>query len=193
MWRSHIGTNGLISFLPHFSLPCSSPSPSLPLHSPYLSCPLTLETVLAPPPGGGREWVLVGVAGSSHLGSKERIREKLLNLQGSVLREVEAGQKALQEVHSQQAQVQDAEARAKDLQIQLGASEDAYQQSLRDFQRSLQALQAEKRLLEGALQKSQAEKLLFKTDLSLLSRMYKKQKIKYSISSSVLMNPVSKQ
>ena len=114
MWRSHIGTNGLISFLPHFSLPCSSHSPSIPLHSPYLSCPLTLETVLAPPPGGGREWVLVGVAGSSHLGSKERIREKLLNLQGSVLREVEAGQKAIQEVHSQQARVQDAEARCKE-------------------------------------------------------------------------------
>jgi len=75
----------------------------------------------------------------------------------SAVQEVEAGRKALQEPHSEQAQdrrVQDADARAQDLQTQLEATQVAYQ----EFQQSLQALQAEKRYLEEALQESQAEK-----------------------------------
>ena len=52
----------------------------------------------------------------------------MVNMQHSAVREVEACRKALQEAHSQQAldsRVQDAEAKARDLQIQLKASQDA--------------------------------------------------------------------
>ena len=107
----------------------------------------------------------MGVASGSQLGSEKRVREKLVNLQRSVVREVEAGRRqALQEARSQQAldrRVHDAEARAQDLQIQLKASQDAYQesqQSAQESQQSLQASQAVIRYLEGALQESQAGK-----------------------------------
>ena len=122
------------------------------------------------PPSGDRpptkEWVLVGVADSRQLGSVQRMREKMVNMQQSAIGEVEAGQQALQEARSQQAQDQrDAEARARDLQMQLEASQDVCQelqqslltseQSLQASQQSLQIAQADKQALERALQQSQ--------------------------------------
>jgi len=89
----------------------------------------------------------VGVAGSHQLGSNERVKEKVANMH-HVIHEFE---QALQEAYSQQGldrRVQDAEARARDLQIQL---DDAYQES----QQSLQELQAEKRDFQVQLSESQ--------------------------------------
>ena len=71
-------------------------------------------SVWSPPSGDGtpaKEWVLVGVADSSQLGSVQRIREKMVNMQQSAIGEVEAGRQALREAQSQQAldqRVQDA-------------------------------------------------------------------------------------
>ena len=72
----------------------------------------------------------------------------MVNMQQRTIREVEAGQRALQEAQTQQAldqRVQDAEARAQDLQTQLEALHDACQVSL-------QRTQADKQALEGALE-----------------------------------------
>ena len=118
------------------------------------------------PPSGDRpptkEWVLVGVADSRQLGSVQRMREKMVNAHQSAIRQ------ALQAAQSQQAldqRVQDAEARARDLQTQLEASQEtcqelqqslhATQQSLEASQQSLQRTQADKQALERALQQSQ--------------------------------------
>ena len=89
-------------------------------------------------------------------------------MQQRAIGEVEAGRQALQVAQSQQAldqRVQDAEVRARDLQTQLEASEDACQellqslqttqQSLQITQQSLQRTQADKQALERALQESQ--------------------------------------
>ena len=96
------------------------------------------------------------------------MREKVVNMQQRAIGEVEAGRQALQVAQSQQAldqRVQDAEVRARDLQTQLEASEDACQellqslqttqQSLQITQQSLQRTQADKQALERALQESQ--------------------------------------
>ena len=93
---------------------------------------------------------------------------KVVNMQQRAIGEVEAGRQALQVAQSQQAldqRVQDAEVRARDLQTQLEASEDACQellqslqttqQSLQITQQSLQRTQADKQALERALQESQ--------------------------------------
>ena len=68
--------------------------------------PSLLESVWSPPAGGQiptKEWVLVSVADSSQLGSVQRMREKMVNMQQSAIREVAAGRQALQEAQSQQA------------------------------------------------------------------------------------------
>ena len=100
----------------------------------------------------------MGVASSSQLGSKERVRENFSKLV-SVLREVEAGhQQALQEARSQQAldrRVHDAEARSQDLQIQLKASQDAYQESRQSLQESRQSLQESQQSLQESQQSLQ--------------------------------------
>ena len=53
------------------------------------------ESVWSPPPSGDnpptKEWVVVGVADSSQLGSVQRMREKMINMQQSAIRETEAG------------------------------------------------------------------------------------------------------
>ena len=100
----------------------------------------------------------MGVAESSQLGSVQRMREKMVNMQQRTIREVEAGRQALQEAQSQQAldqRVQDAEARVRDLQTQLEASQYAHQdvcqelqQSLLTSQQRLQKTQADKRALQ---------------------------------------------
>ena len=85
----------------------------------------------------------------------------MVNMQQSAIGEVEAGRQALREAQSQQAldqRVQDAETRARDLQTQLEASQDAcqeLQQSLLTSEQSLQRTQADKQALERALQQSQ--------------------------------------
>ena len=97
------------------------------------------------------------------------MREKMVNMQQSAIREVAAGRQALQ-AQSQQAldqRVQDAEARVRALQTLLEASQDACQvlhqslltseQSLQTTQQSLQRTQADKQGLERALQESQAQ------------------------------------
>ena len=112
----------------------------------------------------------MGVADSSQLGSVQRMREKMVNMQQSAIQEVAAGRQALQEAQSQQAldqRVQDAEARVIDLQTQLEASQNACQvlhqslltseQSLQTSQQSLQRTQADKQALERALQESQLQ------------------------------------
>ena len=140
--------------------------------------PSLLGSVWSPPSidrSPTKEWVLVGVADMRQLGSVQRMREKMVNMQQRAIREQEAGRQALQEAQSQQAldqRVQDAEARARDLQTQLEASQGAYQellqslqtseqslqttqQSLLTTQQSLQRTQADKQALERALQQSQ--------------------------------------
>ena len=115
------------------------------------------ESVWSPQSGDRppiKEWILVGVADSSQLGSVQRMREKMVNMQQRAIGEVEAGRQALREAQSQQAldqRVQDAEARAQELQQSLQAST----QSLHATQQSLQRTQADKQALEGALQESQ--------------------------------------
>ena len=98
------------------------------------------------------------------------MREKMVDMQERAIREVEAGRQALQVAQSQQAldqRVQDAEVRARDLQTQLEASQDACQellqslhatqQSLEASQQSNHATQADKQALERALQESQLQ------------------------------------
>ena len=147
-----------LSFPPSSFPPLPPPTFPLPL-PPDLHSPLS-ESVETPSSGGGpptREWVLVGVAGSSQLGSNKRIKENVANMH-RVIQESEANRQALQEAHSQQPldrRVQDAEARAQNLQIQLNALQDAYresQQSLQETQKSLQESQQ-------SLQESQAQKI----------------------------------
>ena len=115
------------------------------------------ESVQSPPSGDRlltKEWVLVGVADSSQLGSVQRMREKMINMQQRVIQEVEAGRPALQEAQSQQAlnqRVQHAEARVRDLQTQLEASQYAHQelqQSLLTSQQLLHRTQTDKRTLQ---------------------------------------------
>jgi len=138
MWVTHILS--LLS-LPPFLLP--SPSLLLPFLFPSLLTFLSLlpGSVETPSSGVGpptREWVLVGVAGSSQLGSNKRIKEKVANTH-RVIHEFETNRQALQEPYSQQGldrRVQDAETRARDLQIQLKTSQDAYQQSQQSLQKS---------------------------------------------------------
>ena len=154
------------------------PSPSV-VHTPpsFLYFITTLSpslpgSVCSLPSSGDRpptkEWVLVGVADMRQLGSVQRMREKMVNMQQSAIHEVKAGQQALQVAQSQQAldqRVQDAEARAKDLQTQLEASQETCQellqslqtseQSLQSTQQSLQITQADKQALERAQQESQ--------------------------------------
>ena len=94
------------------------------------------------------------VAGSSQLGSVQRMREKMVNMHQSAIREVEAGRQALPEAQIQQAldqRVQDAEARAQNLQTQLVASQDACQ----ELQQSLQTKQQSLQRTQAALQESQ--------------------------------------
>ena len=94
----------------------------------------------------------------------------MVDMQERAIREVEAGRQALQVAQSQQAldqRVQDAEVRARDLQTQLEASQDACQellqslhatqQSLEASQQSNHATQADKQALERALQESQLQ------------------------------------
>ena len=108
-----------------------------------------------------KEWVLMGVVDSSQLGSVQRLREKMVNMQQSAIREVEPGRQALQEAQPQQAldqRVQDAEEKVQNLQTQLETSQDVCQelwQSLRASQQSLQRTQADKQCLERALQELQ--------------------------------------
>ena len=88
----------------------------------------------------------MGVTTSERLGSNRRARKK-----DSAVQEIKSGQQALEESQALFRRVQNAEARAHDLQMMLEASQYTHQQSL-------QASQAEQRFLEGALQESQAEK-----------------------------------
>ena len=115
------------------------------------------ESVQSPPSGDRtltKEWVLMGVADSSQLGSVQRMREKIVNMQRRVIQEVEAGRQALQEAQSQpdlHQRVQDTEARIRDLQTQLEASKDACQelrQSLLTSQQLLQRTQVDNRALK---------------------------------------------
>ena len=123
----------------------------------YWSVPL--ESVWSAPSGDQiptKEWVLVGVADSSQLGSVQRMREKMVNMQQRAVQEVEAGRQTLLRAQSQQAldrRVQGAEARAQDFQTQFEALQDACQ----ELQQSLQRTQADKRALEEALQESQVQ------------------------------------
>ena len=100
----------------------------------------TPESVQFPSSGSRppiKEWILVGVATSSHLGSVQRMREKMVNMQQRANREVEGG---------------------RDLQMQLKALQDAcqeLQQFLQTSQWSLQRTQDDKQALEGVLQESQ--------------------------------------
>ena len=148
----HIVPPSVAHTLPSFLYFITTLSPSLP------------ESVWSPPSGDRpptKEWVLVGVADSRQLGSVQRMREKMVNMQQSAIGEVEAGRQALQEAQSQQAldqRVQDAEARARDLQTQLEALQDVCQvlhQSLQTTQQSLQRTQADKQALDRALEESQ--------------------------------------
>ena len=142
------------------------PTTVLVLHLPVLFFFLYFITTLSPslpgsvwsPPSGDKpptnEWVLVGVADNRQLGSVQRMRDKMVNMQQSAIGEVEAGRQALREAQSQQAldqRVQNAEARARDLQTQLQASQGACQELQQSFQRT----QADKQALEGALEESQ--------------------------------------
>ena len=92
------------------------------------------ESVQSPPSGDRpptKEWVLTGVADSSQLGSVQRMRQKMINMQ---------------------QRVQDAEARVRDLQTQLEASQDVsqeLQQSLLTSQQLLQRTQADNRALQA--------------------------------------------
>ena len=135
-----------IIFLLKYILYAFSPSPHL------LS-----ESVWSPPSGDRpptKEWVLMGVADSSQLGSLQRMRKKVVNVHQSAIRKVEAGRQAFQEAQSQQAldqRVQDAEVRARDLQTQLEASQDACQ----GLKQSLQRTQADKQALERTLKELQ--------------------------------------
>ena len=91
------------------------------------------------------------------------MREKVINMKQSAIREIEAGRQALQEQEALDQRVQDAEARARDLQTQLEASQETcqeLQQSLQTSEQSEQRTKAEKGL-EVALQESQLrEKVL---------------------------------
>ena len=115
------------------------------------------ESVCSPPSGDSpttKEWVLVGVADSSQLGSFQRMRKKVVNMQQSANQKVEAGRQALQVAQSQQAldqRVQDAEARSQELQTKLEASQDAYQR----LQQSLQTAQSDKQALERSQEELQ--------------------------------------
>ena len=130
------------------------------------------ESVWSPPSGDRpptKEWVLVGVADSSQLGSLQGMREKMVNMQQRAIREVEAGRQALQEAQSQQAlnmaqleasqiayqklkqSAQQSLQGARELQQSLLTSE----QSLHATQQSLQRTQTDKQALEGALEESQ--------------------------------------
>ena len=115
------------------------------------------ESVCSPPSGDSpttKEWVLVGVADSSQLGSLQRMRKKVVNMQQSANQKVEAGRQALQVAQSQQAldqRVQDAEARSQELQAKLEASQDAYQR----LQQSLQTVQSDKQALERSQEELQ--------------------------------------
>jgi len=63
------------------------------------------ELVQTSPAGDGppiQEWVLVGVAGSSQLGSNKRISEKVAKMH-CIVQEPEANRQALQEARSEQA------------------------------------------------------------------------------------------
>ena len=108
------------------------------------------ESVWPQPSGDGpptKEWVLTGTVDSNQLGSVQRMREKMVNMQQRVIQEVEAGQLALQEAQSQQTldqRVQNAEARVKDLQTQLKASQEVCQ----ELRQSLQRTQADNRALQ---------------------------------------------
>jgi len=133
-------------------LPSSFSLPLIPTYS------LLSESVETPSSGGGpptREWVLVGVAGKSQLGSNHRIKEKMANM-CRVIQEFEDNRRALQD--AQQAlnrRVQDAEERAQNLQIQFGDSRDAYQELLQTSQAESRALQARLEASENAYQESQ--------------------------------------
>ena len=142
----------------------------LPVLFVFLSSPLCLYPLLESfesTPSGDRisakEWVLVGVADSSQRRSVQRMREKVINMKQSAIREIEAGRQALQEQEALDQRVQDAEARARDLQTQLEASQETceeLQQSLQTSEQSEQRTKAEKGL-EVALQESQLrEKVL---------------------------------
>ena len=53
-----------------------------------------------------KEWILVGVATSSQLGSVQRMREKMVNMQQIANREVEAGRDLCQELQTSQRSLQ---------------------------------------------------------------------------------------
>ena len=120
----------------------------------------------------------MGVAGRSQLGSSQRMRDKMVNMQHSAVQEVEAGRQALREARSQQGldrRVQGAEVRAQELQIRL---QDAYQES----QQSLQVSQAEKRDLQVQLEASQAAYL--ESQQSLQTSQAEKQNLQQSVGES---------
>ena len=82
-WVTHILF--LFSLLPLFLLPFPPPlpPPAFPFPLPPDLHSLFSESVETPSSGGGppiREWVLVGVAGSSQLGSSKRIKKKVANM-----------------------------------------------------------------------------------------------------------------
>jgi len=119
-----------------------------------------------------------------------------------VIHEFEANQQALQEACSQQPldrRVQDAEARAQDLQAQLEASQDAYrecqqsleetQKSFRESQQSLQESQAEKRNLQIKLEASQdayheSQQLLQQSQHSLQTTQAEKRNLQIQLEAS---------
>ena len=120
----------------------------------------------------------------------------MVNMQHSVVQEVEAGRQALREARSLNRRVHDAEARAQDLQIRLGASQDAYQesqqsllesqqslqesqQSLQEYQQSLQESQAEKRDLQVQLEAAQAA--YHESQQSLQASQAEKQNLQQSV------------
>ena len=129
----------------------------------------------------------MGVADSNQLGSVQRMREKVINMKQSAIREVEAGRQALQEQEALDQRVQDAEARARDLQAQLEASQETcqeLQQSLQTSEQSEQRTKADKGL-EVALQESQLREKVLLEESPLLNKVHKRQKSKCMYSNSL--------
>ena len=121
------------------------------------------ESVWLPPSGDRprtREWVLVGVADSSQLGSVQRMRKKVVNMQQSAIREIEAGQQALQEAQSQQAldqRVQDAEARAQNLWTQLQLQERILQERIATAEQSAQQAREQVQVLQQSVNQANTQ------------------------------------
>ena len=158
---------------------------------------LSLPGSVRSPPSGDRpptkEWVLVGVVDSRQLRSVHRMREKMVNMQQSAIREVAAGRQALQEAQPQQAldqRVRDAEERVRDLQTQLEASQNACQVLHQSLLTSEQSLQTTHQSLQTSQHPSKGHKLINKV-YSKPCKNHKPKKESYK-KGSQLLNKVHK-